>query len=72
MVIKKQQDGMYVVSFSKRHPITRVPKSLRRTKTDSGQPIKTEAEAKRIYNQLVAEVSQLQNFTPPEPPGFKC
>jgi len=58
MGIKKQADGMYVVSFSKRHPTTRIPKSLRRTKTDNGQPIKTEAEAKRIFNQLVAEVNE--------------
>jgi integrase len=40
----------YEVSFSKRHPITRVPVVLRR------KGIKSKAEAQRIYHELIIEV----------------
>ncbi|QDK44612.1 site-specific integrase [Bdellovibrio sp. ZAP7] len=46
----------YEVTFSKRHPLTRQPKSLSRTRNDKGDLIATEIEAKRIYNQLVLQV----------------
>lgn len=67
MGIKKQADGSYIVCHSERHPITRVPKSLRRTRTDSGQPIKTEAEARRIERELIARVkdSLKESVSPP-------
>lgn len=40
----------YVVSYSKRHPITRQPVALRR------KGIKSKAEAQRVFNELVVEV----------------
>jgi len=45
----------YTVSYSKRHPVTRVPCSRRR------KGIKSKAEAKRVYNQLVIDVENLIN-----------
>lgn len=56
MGINKNKDGTYYVSFSKRHPVTRVPKSLTRYKNEKREPITSMAEAKRIYNLLVAQV----------------
>jgi integrase len=58
MGIKKLSNGTYEVSFCARHPISRVPKSLKRTRNDKGQLITSSAEAKRIYNQLVKEVNE--------------
>lgn len=51
-MIKQETDGTYTVSYSKRHPTTRKPKSLRR------KGIKTKAEAQRVYTKLVLEVSK--------------
>ncbi len=42
----------YIVSYSKRHPITRVPVVLRR------KLIKTKAEAQRIHTQLIIDVEE--------------
>lgn len=47
----------YTVSYSKRHPITRVPHSRRR------KGIKTKAEASRVFTQLVIEVESLLKTT---------
>ncbi len=50
MGIKKNTDGTFVVSYHKRHAITRVPfKASRRG-------IKSKGEAQRVFNQLVIEV----------------
>ena len=57
MGINQRKDGCYEVSYSARHPITRTPRSLKRRRTDNGDPIKTKAEAQRIYNRLVVEVN---------------
>ncbi len=53
MGIKLAVDGTYEAFYCKRHPITRVPHSRRRTK------IKTQAEARRIEKQLVIQVEEL-------------
>ena len=58
MGIKEKSDGTFEVSYSARHPITRMPKSLKRTTTDKGKEISTKAEAQRIYNQLVTQVTE--------------
>ena len=52
MGYKKDESGTYVVWYTKRHPISRVPMKLQR------KGIKTEAEAKRVFNQLVFEVEE--------------
>lgn len=57
MGIKKNQDGIYTVSYCQRHPITRKPKSLSRYKNDKREPITAMAEAKRIYNELIIKVN---------------
>lgn len=46
----KLDNGTYVVGYSKRHPITRKPTTLRR------KGIKSKAEAQRVYNELVVQV----------------
>ena len=56
--IKQLEDGSYAVQYSARHPITRVPKTLRRRRNEKGLPIKTMAEAQRIYRTLVIEVTK--------------
>lgn len=57
MAIKfNENTKSYEVSFSKRHPVSRVPASAKRTMTDEGKLISTKAEAQRIYNQLVIQV----------------
>lgn len=67
MGIKLKSDGTYEVSFAARHPITRMPRSLRRTTTDKNEKITSRAEAQRIYNQLVIEVSdKLKEATSPK------
>ncbi len=51
MAIKQdKKDGTYIASYSKRHPITKVPCTLRRHK------IPTKREAERVYNELVVQV----------------
>lgn len=50
MGIKKQMDGTYTVSHHKRHPISRVPFKAAR------KGIKTEAQARRVLNELVIKV----------------
>jgi len=45
-----QSPGTFIVSYSKRHPISRMPICLRR------KGIKTKGEAQRVLNQLVIEV----------------
>lgn len=57
-MIKKNADGQYTVSYSCRHPISRMPVCLRRKTNDKRQFITSMAEAQRIYNQLVIEVNQ--------------
>jgi integrase len=53
MAIKlDERSKTYTVSYSKRHPVTRRPYSLRRTK------VKTKAEAKRVYSELVVLVHE--------------
>ena len=53
MAIKlDEKSKTYTVSYSKRHPVTRRPYSLRRTK------VKTKAEAKRVYSELVVLVHE--------------
>ena len=56
MAIKKREDGTWIVSYSKRHPKTRVPVSARRYCNDKGEPIRSQAEAQRIFNGLVGQV----------------
>lgn len=57
MGIKYREDlQCYEVTYSKRHPITRQPKTLCRLCNDRGEPIKTKAEAQRIHNALVIQV----------------
>lgn len=50
----------FLVQANGRHPKTRQPKSLRRYTNDNGLPIKTEAEARRIEKQLIAQL--LESF----------
>ncbi len=50
MAIKKETDGTFTVSYHKRHPVTKLPVSRRR----SG--IQTKAEAQRVFNSLVVTV----------------
>jgi integrase len=52
MGYKKLEDGTFLVWYCKRDPITRVPTKLQR------KGIKSEAEAKRVFNQLVVEVEE--------------
>lgn len=57
MGIKFREDIQgYEVSCSKRHPITRQPRTLCRIRNDKGEPIVTKAEAQRIHNQLVLQM----------------
>ncbi|MEQ1875514.1 MAG: site-specific integrase [Bdellovibrionia bacterium] len=49
----------YEVSYSKRHPITRMPKRIARN------GIKTNAEAQRVLRQLVVELERAFNNTSP-------
>lgn len=51
-VKKDDKTGMYKVSFAKRHPTTREPIGLKRIN------IKTHAEAKRIYAELIILVNE--------------
>lgn len=52
MGIKQDQlTKLWTVTYARRHPITKVPAGARRVK------IKTQAEAKRIYAELVVQVS---------------
>lgn len=50
MAIKLNKNGRWGVSYHKRHPITRIPFSARRTN------IKSESEAKRVFAKLVLQV----------------
>ena len=50
MGIVKEKNGKYRVSYSKRHPETRVPVRLAK------RGIKTRAEAKRIERELIVRV----------------
>jgi hypothetical protein len=51
MAIKlDEKSKTFTVTHSKRHPVTRVPCTLRRTK------IKTKAEANRVYAMLILKV----------------
>lgn len=50
MAIKKQADGTYFVTYHKRHPTSRVPVKAAR------KGIKSEAQAKRTYAELVIQV----------------
>jgi integrase len=52
LTIRKEDDGSYEVWHSQRHPITRTPKMLKRTK------IKTLAEAKRIEKELIVLIHE--------------
>lgn len=47
---ENKEDGTYLVSYSKRHPKTKLPCTIRRTK------VKTKAEAKRVYDEIVVQV----------------
>lgn len=52
MGIKKDPNtGLFLVSFAKRHPLTRQPVGLKRIN------IKTQAEAKRIHAELIVQVN---------------
>lgn len=53
MAINKSPNGTYKVSYSKRHPVTRVPVSRQR------KGINSRAEAKRIYADLVVLVNDI-------------
>lgn len=55
MAIKKEADGTYTVTYSKRNPITRQPVSLKRIK------VGTAAEAKRTEMELVVKVNERIN-----------
>lgn len=53
MAIKlDEKSKTYTVSYSKRHPVTRKPYSLRRSKIES------KSEAKRVYSELVVKVHE--------------
>lgn len=52
MSIKKESDNTYTVKHSKRHPLTRKPTGLTRTK------IKTLVEAKRVEKELVVLIHE--------------
>ncbi len=45
----------YVVTYSRRHPVTRIPRSLRR------QGIKTKPEAERVYRELIIKLGEKFN-----------
>ena len=47
-----EKSKTYSVSYSKRHPVTRKPKTMRRIK------IKSKAEARRVHNELVILVEK--------------
>ena len=55
--IKQNLDGTYTVQYSARHPVTRMPKTLRRKCGDNNLPIKTFAMAQKIQRQLILEVN---------------
>lgn len=58
--------GGFLVSVAERHPKTRQPKSLRRTRTDRGKPILTEQEARKIESQLTRKmIESFQNSISP-------
>lgn len=48
----------YRVYVSQRHPITRQPKNLSRKTSFEGEPIKSEAEAKRVEKKLMWQLTQ--------------
>lgn len=52
MSIVQMSDGTFSVSYHKRHPISRIPISFRR------KGIKSKAEAKRIYDELVLKCDE--------------
>lgn len=51
-----EESQSWEVSRSERHPITRQPRTLRRKCNDLGQPIKSKAEAQRVYNEMAVEI----------------
>lgn len=57
MIKQDMKTGLWVVQYSKRHPITRKPKSLRRI------GLKSRAEAQRVYNELVHKVNKFFEAT---------
>jgi len=48
--------GGYQLTVNKRHPITKQPKNMRWIRNEKGEPIKTMAEAKRLYAKMVIEM----------------
>jgi integrase len=65
MIRLDEKTKSYEVSFSKRHPITRRSKSLRR------KGIKTKAEAERVYRELVYIVSKSFEDSKPSKKKYK-
>ena len=47
----------FEVLASKRHPVTRQAKTLKRRCNDKGEPIKSRAEAQRIFNAMMIEIN---------------
>lgn len=59
-IVYDEKTATYTVTFSKRHPKTRQPKTLRR------KLIKSKVEAQRIYNELVVKVEATFKETIPD------
>ncbi len=50
------ETNSFEVTYSARHPVTRKPKGARRILNDRGEPIRSKAEAQRIYTELAIKV----------------
>lgn len=53
MAVKKSTDGKWMATYSKRHPITRIPITRRK------KGLSSKAEAKRAYDDLVLRVNEI-------------
>jgi integrase len=55
-----EEKKYYIVTYSRRHPVTRKPRNLRR------QGIKSKAEAQKVYKKLIIELGEKfhQNLHP--------
>lgn len=60
-ITKNELTNEYTVTYSKRHPVTRKPLSLKRIRNDKGLPITSFAEATRIRTQMVLQLESKFN-----------
>lgn len=56
-----EEDGTYEVQFSKRNPVTRQSRNLRRSRDYDGKPITSLSKAKAVYELLKRELDEIIN-----------